>query len=126
MDLTRPHWRLAGKAALSLAIVFLGFSLACGPSDEEVARAAEESISLLAQVAVDNLRCSVSEAFSGVTLATETMERYSTRMEGLTGSLEDNSNASNREKMQVINEMNDLREDWEKDLEDLGCEVSRS
>ena len=101
-------------------------SVGCQPSDEDVARAAEESISGLAQVAVANLKCSVEEALGGGSKATETMESFSTRMEKLTDSLENDTEASNREKMRVIDEINDLREDWEEELEEIGCAVTDS
>ena len=97
--------------------------VACGPSDEEVARAAEESISNLSRVAVANVGCSVSEVFSGGNRATEVMERYSTKMEGFTDSLDNNHDDSNREKMRVIGEMNELHQDWEVALEGIGCDV---
>ena len=96
---------------LALLIFVLGLSVACGPSDEEVVQAAEESISGLSQVAVNNLRCSVAEALTEGNRATDTMERYSSMMEELTDSLESDGTASNREKMRLIDEMNDLRED---------------
>lgn len=98
-------------------------SLACQPSDEDVARAAEQSISGLAQVAVANLKCSVEEALQGGDQATQTMEQFSTRMEKLTDSLENDKTASNREKMRVINEIDDLRQDWEDRLAEIGCEA---
>ena len=101
-------------------------SVGCQPSDEDVARAAEESISGLAQVAVANLKCSVEEFLGGGREATETMENFSTRMEKLTDSLENDTEASNREKMRVIDEINDLREDWEEELEEIGCAVTDS
>ena len=52
------------------------------------------------------------------------MERNSTRMENLTGTLELETDASNREKIKVIDEMNNLSQDWEKELEEIGCSVS--
>ena len=117
-----------GKAALSGMVLaglpFLG--LGCQPSDEAVARAAEESISGLAQVAVANLKCSVAEALGGGSQATETMDHFSTRMQSLTDTLENETGASNREKMRVISEINDLRDDWEEELESIGCEVTDS
>ncbi|MYC30174.1 MAG: hypothetical protein F4X65_08810 [Chloroflexi bacterium] len=99
-------------------------NIGCQPSDEDVARAAEESISNLGRVAVSNLKCSVEEALQGGSQATQTMEDFSTRMEKLTDSLENDTTASNREKMRVINEINDLQGDWEERLEEIGCEVS--
>lgn len=101
----------------------LALSLACGPSDLAVARAAEESISRLASLAVANMTCSVAEAFGSGGPATDIMERYTNRMEGLTDTLENDGEASNRKKTQVIDQMNDLYEDWERELGETGCEI---
>ena len=116
----RCHLHQVGLLLLSLLLVL---TLACGPSDEDVARAAEESISRLASLAVTNLSCSVVEAFGGGGRATSIMETFTNRMEGLTDSLQNNGNASNREKMQVIDDMNNLYQDWKEQLEGSGCEV---
>ena len=101
-------------------------ALGCGPSDEDVARAAEESISRLASLAVANMSCSVTEAFGSGGPATGIMENYTGRMEGLTDSLQNDGRASNREKMQVIDDMNDLYRDWKAELEESGCAVPDS
>ena len=116
----RPPSYRAGLLVLSL---FLALSLACGPSDEDVARAAEESISRLAALAVTNLGCSVTEAFTGGGQATGIMEDFANRMERLTDALQNNGEASNREKMSVIDDMDILYRDWETRLEEIGCEV---
>ena len=58
--------------------------------------------------------------------ATGIMENFTGRMEGLTVALQNEGEASNREKMQVIDDMNDLYRDWEQELEDSGCEVPDS
>ena len=126
MDLTgnlRSRLHLYGPLLLSL---FLLLALACGPSDEDVARAAEESISRLASLAVANMACSVTEAFGSGGSATGIMEDFTGRMEGLTDSLQNDGEASNRRKMQVIANMNDLYRDWEKELEETGCEIPDS
>ncbi len=104
----------------------LTLSVACGPSDADVAQAAEESISNLASIAVANLGCSLTEAFSGGGNSLAVMELNSTRMEKLTESLELETDASNREKMKVIDEMNLLSQNWENELEAIGCPVSDS
>ena len=101
-------------------------SVACGPSDADVAQAAEASISNLASIAVANLGCSLTEAFSGGGNSLAVMELNSTRMEKLTESLELETDASNREKMKVIDEMNLLSQNWETELEAIGCPVSDS
>ena len=101
-------------------------NVACGPSDEEVVRAAEESIGKLSALALANLGCSFSEAFSGGGPAAGIMERFSDRMEGLTDSLQNDGKASNREKMHLITEMNDLYDDWEDELKESGCEIPAS
>ena len=128
VDLTLQSRAFTGKGSAGLAgIVLAGLlflNIGCQPSDDDVALAAEESISNLARVAVANLKCSVEEALQGGSQATQTMERYSTRMEELTDSLENDTTASNREKMRVINEINELQGDWEEKLEEIGCEVS--
>ena len=108
---------------LPLAMIF---GLACGPSDEDVARAAEQSISRLASLAVANMGCSVAEAFGGGGPATGIMEDFTNRMEGLTETLQSDGEVSNREKMQVIEDMDNLYRDWEKELEENGCNVPRS
>ena len=105
---------------LPLAMIF---GLACGPSDEDVARAAEESISRLASLAVANMGCSVTEAFGGGGPATGIMEDFTNRMEGLTETLQSGGEVGNREKMQVIEDMDNLYRDWEKELEENGCNV---
>ncbi len=109
----------------------LGLNPACGPSNEEVTRAAEESISRITLVAVSNLKCSVSESLSAGTVgaqaaATETMERFSDRLAELTDALENDRTASNREKMRVIGQMDELRVDWEEELGNIGCEIPES
>ena len=105
---------------LPLAMIF---GLACGPSDEDVARAAEQSISRLASLAVTNMGCSVAEAFGGGGPATGIMKDFTNRMEGLTGTLQSGGEVGNREKMQVIEDMDNLYRDWEKELEENGCNV---
>ena len=117
---TRRRRPRVGPLLFSLVLIL---TLACGPSDEDVARAAEESISRLASLAVANLTCSVAEAFGSGGPTANIMENFTGRMEGLTDSLQNNGEASNREKMQVIDEMNDLYRDWEEELEESGCEV---
>ncbi len=112
---------LAALLALPLALMFC---LACGPSDEDVARAAEKSITRLASLAVANLGCSVNEAFSGGGPSSGLMEDYTGRMEDLTDTLQNDGEASNRDKMQVIEDMDVLYRDWEKELEEGGCKVS--
>lgn len=102
----------------------LMFSLACGPSDEDVTRAAEESISRLASLAVANMSCSVAEAFGSGGPSAGIMENYTNRMEGLTDELQNDGQASNREKMRVIENMDALYRDWEKELEENGCDVA--
>lgn len=128
VDLIFQPTELASKIRTGIAgIVLAGLlflNIGCQPSDEDVARAAEESISNLGRVAVANLKCSVEEALQGGSQATQTMEDFSTRMEKLTDTLENDTTASNREKMRVINEINDLQGDWEERLEEIGCEVS--
>jgi len=52
------------------------------------------------------------------------MEDFTGRMEILTDSLQNDGDASNRDKMQVIDEMDMLYRDWEQELEENGCEVS--
>ena len=104
----------------------LALSAGCGPSDEEVTRAAEESISGIAAIAVANLKCSVDEMFSGGNDASRIMEANAARMEDLTDSLQNNPDASNSDKMRAIDEMNDLYEDWGEDLEEIGCELPSS
>ena len=111
----------AGLLVLPLALVFC---MACGPSDEDVARAAEKSITRLASLAVANLGCSVEEAFSGGGPASGIMEDFTGRMENLTDALQNDGEASNRDKMQVIDEMDLLYRDWEKELAESGCDVS--
>ena len=100
--------------------------LACGPSDEDVTRAAEESISKLTALAVANMSCSVAEAFGSGGPAAGIMETFTDRMEGLTDVLQNEGEANNREKMQVIDDMNALHRDWEQELEESGCEVPDS
>jgi predicted trehalose synthase len=102
-------------------VLLLG--LACEPSDEDVARAAEESISRLASLAVANMSCSVDEAFGSGGPSTGIMEKFTNRMEGLTDALQHDGEASNRDKMRVIEEMDALYQDWESELEEAGCEV---
>ena len=106
--------------------MLLTLSVACGPSDADVAQAAEESISNLASIAVANLGCSLTEAFSGGGNSLAVMELNSTRMEKLTESLELETDASNREKMKVIEEMNLLSRNWENELEAIGCPATDS
>jgi len=113
------HW--AGLFVLPLSLMVC---VACGPSDEDVARAAERSITRLASLAVTNLGCSVDEAFSGGGPSSGIMEDFTGRMEILTDSLQNDGDASNRDKMQVIDEMDMLYRDWEQELEENGCEVS--
>ena len=121
----RTHRTLnRGKLGLIALPILLTLNVACGPSDADVAQAAEESISNLASIAVANLECSLTEAFSGGGDSLAVMERNSTRMENLTGTLELETDASNREKIKVIDEMNNLSQDWEKELEEIGCSVS--
>ena len=110
-------------AAIALVAMLMAFNVACGPSNEDVARAAEESISGIAAIAVANLKCSVEEMFSGGNAATEVMESNSDRMEELTDSLQNSPEASNREKMRAINAMNDLYDSWAEDLTEIGCEL---
>ena len=110
-----------------LAVILLSLiSVACGPSDEDVARAAEESIGKLAALAVANLGCSFNEALYGAGPAAGIMAKFSDLMEKLTDSLQNDGEASNREKMQLINQMNDLYEDWEEELAATGCEIPDS
>ena len=126
VDLTRsprPSWT---KVAPLVLAVMLALNSGCGPSDEEVTREAEESISRIAAIAVANLKCSVDEVFSGGDNASRVMEANAARMEDLTDSLENNPDASNREKMQAIEEMNDLYKSWGDDLEEIGCELPSS
>jgi len=52
------------------------------------------------------------------------MEDFTGRMESLTDNLQNDGEASNRDKMQVIDEMDLLYRDWERELEDNGCDVS--
>ena len=104
----------------------LMLSLACGPSDEDVARAAEKSISKLTALALANMSCSVAEAFGSRGPSAGIMETFTDRMEGLTDALQNEGEASNREKMQVIDDMNDLHRDWEQELEESSCEVPDS
>ncbi len=110
--------------ALLLLPVMVILSLGCGTSDEDVARAAERSISSLASLAVANLGCSVSGAFSGDDRASDIMERFTDRMDDLTAGLQPEGDASNREKMKLITEMDELYEQWKGELESAGCEVS--
>ena len=121
-------WRLSlGRGSLVVIVcLFLALGTGCGPSDEDVARAAEEAAGRLAAVLLANTGCSISEAFSGGGPATTTLQRYSDRMESETDLLSDEGDASNREKMKVIDDMNRLAEDWEADLEELGCEMPGS
>lgn len=124
MDLSsrrQSTFRWAGLLVLSLSLIFC---VACGPTDEDVARVAEKSITRLASLAVANLGCSVDEAFSGGGPASGIMEKFTDRMENLTDTLQNDGEASNRDKMQVIEDMDMLYRDWEKELEDSGCEVS--
>ena len=109
---------VAGWATLLL------LTTACGPSDADVAQAAEETAARLAANALSNVSCSISEAFSGGGPATAVMERYTARIDRLTGELETGRDAGNREEMKVINEMNDLAKDWENALDEIGCAVS--
>ena len=44
-------------------------------------------------------------------------------MEGLTETLQSGGEVGNREKMQAIEEMDNLYRDWEKELEENGCNV---
>ena len=78
---------------------------------------------MLAALAVANMRCSVAEAFGSGGPETSIMETFTDRMEGLTDVLQNEGDANNREKMQVIDDMNALYRDWEQELEDNGCEV---
>jgi len=112
-----------GKAAPIILAMLLALNVGCGPSDEEVTQAAEESIYRIAAIAVANLKCSVDEVFSGGSEATRVMETNSDRMEELTDSLQNNLDASNREKMRAIDEMDDLYDSWGADLEEIGCEL---
>ena len=121
----RIRRRLRWCGLLLLSFVLL-LALACGPSDEDVARAAEESISRLAALAVANMTCSVTQAFGSGGPATGIMEDFTSRMEGLTDSLQNDGEASNREKMRVIDDMNGLYRDWKEELEESGCEVPDS
>ena len=118
---SQPTIPWVGLLVLPLSLVFC---VACGPSDEDVARAAERSITRLASLAVANLSCSVDEAFSGGGPASGIMEDFTGRMESLTDNLQNDGEASNRDKMQVIDEMDLLYRDWERELEDNGCDVS--
>ena len=126
VDLARARrLSLTGIAPMVLATL-LALNTGCGPSDEEVTRAAEESISSIAAIAVANLKCSVDEMFSGGDDASRIMEANAARMEDLTDSLQNNPEASNSDKMRAIDEMNDLYEDWGEDLEEIGCELPSS
>ena len=111
---------------MALACLFLTLSSGCGPSDEEVARAAEEATARLTDVLLANTSCSITEVFSGGGPATTTLEGYSDRMENETSLLSVDGSASNREKMQVIEDMARLAEDWESDLKEIGCEIPDS
>ena len=102
------------------------FGVACGPSDEDVAKAAEESISRLASLAVANMSCSITEALGSGGSAVGIMENFTNRMEGLTDALQNDGEASNKEKMQVIDDMDVLYRDWEEELEGSGCDVPDS
>jgi len=104
----------------------LALNAGCGPSDEEVTRAAEESISNIAAIAVANLKCSVDEMFSGGDDASRVMEANAARMEDLTDSLQNEPDASNSDKMRAIAEMNDLYDSWRDDLDRIGCELPGS
>lgn len=126
-----PPLSVRSFAVLVASMAVLGLNPACGPSNEEVTRAAEESISRITLVAVSNLKCSVSESLSAGTVgaqaaATETMERFSDRLAELTDALENDRTASNREKMRVIGQMDELRVDWEEELGNIGCEIPES
>lgn len=123
MDLTGHARPWSNRGLLLVLPLLLFLSAACGPSDEDVARAAEESIARLATLAVANLGCSVTEAFGDGGPSTGIMETFTNRMEGLTDTLQRDGEASNREKMQAINDMDVLYRDWEEELRDSGCEV---
>ena len=126
VDLARarrlPWTGIAAAVLASLLVLNTG----CGPSDEEVTRAAEESISSIAAIAVANLKCSVDEMFSGGGEASRVMEANASRMEDLTDSLQNNPDTSNRDKMRAIEEMDDLYETWSEDLDRIGCELPSS
>ena len=126
VDLARARrlpW--TGTAAAVLASLLV-LNAGCGPSDEDVTRAAEESISSIAAIAVANLKCSVDEMFSGGDEASRVMEANASRMEDLTDSLQNNPDTSNRDKMRAIEEMDDLYETWSEDLDRIGCELPGS
>lgn len=111
------------RTRLLVLPLFLVVSAACGPSDEDVARAAEESISKLAALAVTNMSCSVAETLGSGGAAIGIMEDFTNRMEGLTDTLRNDGEASNREKMQVIEDMEALYGNWVAELEESGCDV---
>ena len=81
---------------------------------------------MLTALAVANMSCSLAKSFSSGSSAAGIMETFTDRMEGLTDALRKEGEASNREKMQVIDDMNALYRDWEQELEDSGCEVPDS
>ena len=126
VDLARARTLPWGGIAPVVVATLLVLNTGCGPSDEEVTRAAEESISSIAAIAVANLKCSVDEVFSGGGDASRVMEANAARMEDLTDSLQNNPDASNSDKMRAIDEMNDLYESWSDDLDRIGCELPGS
>ena len=110
-----------------LAMLALLVTTACGgPSDQDVTEAAEKSVSRLLDMASLNIQCLMVEAATGGTASAEVSHKYSAQMKRLTDSLENSTDATNEEKMEVIAEMDALVEEWEAELAAVGCVSTES
>ena len=108
------------------AILLLLLALSCGPSDADVERETAAAAGQLSAVLIANSGCAVSEIPSRDGQFTSTMERFASRMEEMTASMENQNEVSNQERMDVIEKMRALAEEWEAELEERGCDVADS